>query len=94
MAMLFPTSCLTGDPPLHAASISGALRHTSVHQALNATLRASPPSHPRPGLEPTKIDLLRPCAGGRSSGAVEGVELEVELRDPAVACRSKATSPR
>jgi hypothetical protein len=43
---------------------------TSVHQFINATLFASPSSHPQIQSRARRIALLRQHLGGRSSGAV------------------------
>jgi hypothetical protein len=43
---------------------------TSAHQAINAPVLASPPSHPQIRSRARRITLLRQCSGGRGSGAV------------------------
>jgi hypothetical protein len=80
----FPTQARTGSAPwrccspprvplvipLHAASILVRCATTPIHQAINAPLLASPPSHPQIRSRACRITLLRQCSGRRSSGAV------------------------
>jgi hypothetical protein len=65
---------------------------TSVHRSINATLVASPPFYPQTGNRVPQIDLLRPCSGGGSLGAVGKEVVEAELRDSAIARRARVAS--
>jgi hypothetical protein len=70
MAMWFPTSCSTGDFPPRHLRFFVRYATTSVHQSINATLFASPSSHPQIRSRARRIALLRQHSGGRSLGAV------------------------